>query len=249
MTPQNKIPTTVITVAIGLFAVSPGLAADLNDPAEQPSIQLPSPSTSVSIEYDPEFNAISSSTKTSYKHANGLLDNYIKASVSHTFSDGLIWGGSFYYYDQVNHGTTAESNKDTYQRYVETTLGYRFSVWGPFSLTPYGTLGYTWGATGIVKGNTTNRDVYYYAANLAGDWKIDSHWTWNVFNLRYRNAFDYRWVTPKVATGATYNFDPYNAVYASIGYAWKSIDNKGAVGHTGLLEDKWNLAVGYRRSF
>ncbi|MDH6235031.1 hypothetical protein M2281_005653 [Mesorhizobium soli] len=36
--------------------------------------------------------------------------------------------------------------------------------------------------------------------------------TWNIFDLRYRDGFDAVWV--EVATGLTYDFDSYNAVYA-----------------------------------
>ena len=74
--------------------------------------------------------------------------------------------------------------------------------------------------------------------------KIDSHWTWNVFNARYRNAFDYTWITPKIATGVTYKIDDNNAVYLSVANAWKDKgDGKG------LVEDKYNIAVGYKYMF
>jgi len=73
---------------------------------------------------------------------------------------------------------------------------------------------------------------------------VDDHWAWNVFNIPYRNAFDVTWITPRAATGMTYKVDGNNAVYATVGYAWKD-NGDGA----GLLGDKWNVAVGYKLSF
>ena len=63
-----------------------------------------------------------------------------------------------------------------------------------------------------------------------------------MFELRYRNALDYTFITPKVATGLTYEWGPFRYVYGSIGYAWKDTGN-------GLLGDKFNVAFGYRHTF
>ena len=82
----------------------------------------------------------------------------------------------------------------------------------------------------------------YYFATAALDARIDSHWTWNIINARYRNGWGVTWYTPKVQTGITYTIDSANAVYANIGYGWK---DTGA----GLAPDKFNVAVGYKYSF
>jgi hypothetical protein len=73
---------------------------------------------------------------------------------------------------------------------------------------------------------------------LAGDWKLNKKWTWNVFNVRYRDSFSYEWATPKVSTGVTYSIDSTNSVSTSIGYGWKN-----------GVADKINWAVGYKHSF
>jgi len=88
------------------------------------------------------------------------------------------------------------------------------------------------------------QDFAYYFVQGALDWKLDSNWTWNVVSVRYRNAFNLTWITPKVSTGVTYTFDANNAVYANVGYAWKDNGNG-----QGLLADKWNIAAGYKYSF
>ena len=134
-------------------------------------------------------------------------------------------------------------------------LAYKLSPGNGLSFTVTGTLGYTAGNTGYLGGVATggggpvdagNSDdgFLYYAITGAVDWKVDPHWTWNVINARYRNAFDRTWLTPKVYTGITYNIDSADAVYANVGYSWKDTGN-GA----GLLGDKWNVAVGYKYSF
>ena len=77
---------------------------------------------------------------------------------------------------------------------------------------------------------------------LAGVLKLNSQWTRNMFELRYRDAFDYTWITPKVATGLTYEWSAGNSAYGNEGYAWK---NTGS----GLLGDKYYVAVGFRHGF
>jgi hypothetical protein len=74
------------------------------------------------------------------------------------------------------------------------------------------------------------------------DLKLNSQWTWNIFDLRYRNAFDFTWITPKVATGLTYEWNPGNSVFGNVGYAWKDTGS-------GLLGDKINVGFGFRHSF
>ncbi len=83
----------------------------------------------------------------------------------------------------------------------------------------------------------------YYVASGTVDWKLDSKWTWNAINARYRNSFSTTWITPKVSTGFTYTIDPRQSTYFSVGYAWKE-------GTSGSLKaDKINVAVGYKVGF
>jgi hypothetical protein len=130
-------------------------------------------------------------------------------------------------------------NNNTYQNYVEGSVGYIFDF-DKFKLKPSAAIGDTGGATGLGASSTAN--AYYYALYLAGDLKLNSQWTWNIFEVRYRNAFEYTWITPKVTTGLTYEWSPGNFVYSNVGYAWK---NTGG----GLIGDKVNVAVGFRHRF
>ena len=81
----------------------------------------------------------------------------------------------------------------------------------------------------------------YYLFN-ATDLKLNSQWTWNAIAARYRDAFDYTWVTPKLSTGFTYTIDGHNSTYANVGYAWKDTGS-------GLLADKVSVAMGYKYGF
>lgn len=116
---------------------------------------------------------------------------------------------------------------------------YKFKF-GDFTLAPSAAIGDTWEATGL--GSSGNANALYYAFNLAGDLKLDRQWTWNAFNLRYRDAFDYTWITPKVTTGLTYVLNAGNSVYGNVGYSWKDTGN-------GLLGNKINVTFGVKRNF
>ena len=105
---------------------------------------------------------------------------------------------------------------DSYQNYVEGSVGYRFNF-DKFTLRPSVAIGNTGGTTGLGASSTAN--AYYYALYLAGDLKLNSQWTWNMFELRYRDAFDYTWITPRGATGLTYEWSAGNFVYGNVGYA------------------------------
>jgi hypothetical protein len=208
-------------ILFGLFATA-ARAADV--------VQAPAPKAStnntISLEFSPEWKTIDSSS----------ADDYFKLGYAHTFDNNIVWGGSAQYTWRPD--TTSVDQ-------VETSLGYKFKA-DAFTITPSATLGYGFGnlpKINPVKANYGDPEAYY-AFNLAADLKLNDNWTWNVFNARYRNAFNVTWVTPKVATGVTYKINNANAIYANVGYAWKDIGN-GA----GLLGDKWNVAVGYKFSF
>jgi hypothetical protein len=88
----------------------------------------------------------------------------------------------------------------------------------------------------------------YYFLTLAGDWKIDSNWTWNVFNIRYRDSFQGNWNTPKIATGVTYNISPEDAIYVSAGLAFKN-PYSHSLQVSNDYEDVTNITLGYKHAF
>jgi len=222
---------TIAPLGICLAVATPAFAAD---PVETPT-PPPAPLWTIAIEGSPEFYAIDNGSNT----ARSLADAYFKFSVSRVLPNNFVGGVSF----QPTFKVGGKS-----QFYGEATLGYKLKLTDVFTLTPSVGIGYTWKDTGIPKGSDADAQVPYYALYLAGDWKLSKQWTWNVFNVRYRNAFNATWETPKVATGVTYNIDSYNAVYTNIGYSWKKVDTT-KVPYNDLSADKFNIAIGYKHSF
>lgn len=211
-------------IASSIFA---GALLTLAVPASAGAPAAPSPTPlgdTLSVELSPEWGATS---PYAYK------DTYIKLGFSHSLGNGFSLGASIQ--------ETAKPTSSAFQ--PETTLGYK---WKQDALT-FGVsagVGYqsdTLGGASVNKGAVVGG---YYLVSGTIDWKLDSKWTWNVINARYRNAFQYTWVTPKVATGFTYQIDPRQATYVALGYAWKDAGD-GA----GLLADKINVAVGYKLGF
>jgi hypothetical protein len=211
-----------LALAAGISALviqGAAFAADVTPPP------APSKSNTLSLEFSPEYDASSANS--------GWKDDYIKAAISHTFENNFVVGAA--YQHTWRSSSTAEQ--------IEASIGYKIKN-GPFTLTPSALLGYGFGdQPRIIPGFNSEADGYY-AFSLAGDIKLDDHWTWNAFNARYRNSFDGHWITPKISTGVTYKIDGTSSIYANVGYAWKDTGN-GA----GLLADKWNVAVGYKIAF
>jgi hypothetical protein len=246
-----------------------GLTGTVASAADLPAKSPPAPPTIdatpwlFALEFYPEFYAINQDPhdsrlgKPSKKPANGIDDYYGKANLSYTFDNNWVVTGSLQGQIKKNKDANGNFTADSYEYYAEATVGYKFN-WSHFTLTPSAGLGYTWGATGIY-GHTagvTNRDAAYYVAYLAGDWKLNASWTWNVFNLRFRDAFNYVWVTPKASTGITYNITAHDAVYITGGYAWKELDKSGQQSKPpfnplfgNLDPDKWSIGVGYKHAF
>lgn len=198
------------------------MAADVT--AVNPSVDKGS--TTIAFEVSPEIYARSTSTHT----AGDYAATQTKLKISHSFASNWFLSG----FAQLNF-----KENDTQHFFAEGAVGYRFDI-STFALKPSVAIGDTSGATGL--GKNENASALYYAVYLSGDLKLNSQWTWNVFDLRYRNAFDYTWITPKAATGLTYEWSPGRSVYWSAGYAWKDTG-------TGLKGDKINLALGLRHSF
>jgi len=229
---------TISLLAVSLLAVAtPAFAADL--PTKAPLVAAPAapaPTTTIGIEGSPEWFADPNNAK--YGQIN---DYYLKGTISTTVAPGWSVGGALQWADKTSN------NPVTNQFQVEGNVAYKYKLTSNFSVTGTVGLGYTWGNTGYTNGVAVGAgtDAFlYYFATAAADLKLDSHWTWNVINARYRNAFNEPWFTPKVQTGITYNIDANNAVYANVGYAWKDNGNG-----KGLIADKLNVAIGYKYSF
>ena len=209
--------------AFGFALTLTGASAMAADVAPAPA---PAKQNTISAEFGPEW-----------KTTDGTLaDDYVKFGYAHTFDNNVVLGTTFQY--------TWRPTNTSYDQ-LEAALGYKIKL-DAFTLTPGVILGYGFGdlpSINPAKGQGGDPEAYYAFA-IAGDLKLDDHWTWNVFNARYRNAFDVTWITPKIATGITYKFDNSNAIYTNVGYAWKDTGNG-----KGLQPDKWNVAIGYRFSF
>jgi len=225
----NKITIGALLSSVALFAVHPAMAADVVSPAPAPSA-----ANTLSLESSPEFYDLAGAG-----HAAGDLDDYyFKLGLSHSFDNNLVLGGVLQYTQRAPIAGVSSSVDQ-----AEVSLGYKLKL-DALTLTPGVLLGYGFGdEPKINPANNFNPDAYW-AVTLNADFKLNSQWTWNMFSLRYRNAFDYTWITPKVATGITYNIDKTDAVYLSVGNAWKDNGNG-----SGLVQDKYNIAVGYKYSF
>jgi hypothetical protein len=214
-------------IAGGCLALSASmaLAADFYEPppAEAAAAPAPAPTPwSVGIEFSPEWKQTPGSE-------GDWADWYFKPSISYTFASGFVWGGSF-------QDTIRPDGEDPgYQ--LETTLGYKWKVSKSFTLTPAAGVGLAFGRAKIDPSDAEN-DAWYYLVSLAGDLKLSKKWTWNVFNVRWRDAFEYKWETPKVATGITYAITSTDSIYTNVGYGWKN-----------GVADKINWAVGYKHAF
>jgi len=195
----------------------------------------------ISLEFSPEFLAATYPGTTTHQ-AGAWADTYGKVGFSHNLGNG--WGLGVSIQDTVKAGSGAYKGAGNFQ--PEVSLGYKWKQDAlTFGIT--GAVGYT--SSAVVVPNSSGA---YYALSGTVDWKLDSKWTWNVINARYRNAFAGSWFTPKLATGVTYQIDARQAVYTSFGYSWV---DKGDYWNptkddvTGLQPDKYNIAFGYKLGF
>jgi hypothetical protein len=218
-----------------LLGVAPAMAADFSEanPVVSPPAAAPSPSNTFSFEFDPEFQQAPSKLKP--KPGDGQVSDYLgKFTAAHTFSSGVVVSGFFQPQYDLHPGKS-----NLWRYYAEGDLGYKIKMSDSFTLTPSAGIGDVWGDTGVTKKNPS---AVYYAFYLAGDLKLNSNWTWNMFNIRYRDAFQYRWITPKVATGVTYNINKYSALYGTVGYSWKDTGS-------GLNASALNVGAGVKTNF
>jgi hypothetical protein len=213
--------------ALWLVAV-PAIAADVPAPA-------PRLDNTITLEFSPEFYALG---KPGAYEAGDLADVYGKISLSHAFDNDIVVGGSLQHAIRTSNPTSASSTYDQ----AELSLAYRWRLNDTFTLTPGVLLGEGFGDQPKIDPANPFASEAYYAVSLAGDMRLTSNLTWNVFNVRWRDAFAVTWRTPKVSTGMTYRVDPANAVYFNVGMSWKDAG-------TGYAADKVNLALGYKLSF
>jgi hypothetical protein len=220
------------STAFLLVGFAPAKAADLGagTPVVSPPATVSSGGNTFSAEFDWEFQE----HKGGSPAVGDVADYYGKFTGAHTFDNNVVISGFFQPQYDLHPGKT-----NLWRYYVEGDLGYKAKLNDWFTLTPSAGIGGVWGDTGITKANPS---AAYYAFYLAGDLKLNSNWTWNVFNVRYRNAFDFKWETPKVATGITYNLNKYSALYGTVGYSWK--DTTSVSG-----PDKLNVGVGAKVNF
>ncbi len=236
------VPSVLLATVASFVLVGAASAADLATVAAPvPAVPAASLENTLSLEFTPEFYATNySGFNNTTKPSGALADDVFKLAYSHTFAGVWVLGGNVAYTKRTSY----DSNRDAWQ--VEVNGGYKFKF-GDFTLTPGAGIGYGWGYSKINPANAWAEEAYYFVT-LNGDWKINSNWTWNAFSLRYRDAFNVDWNTPKVATGVTYSILPSDAVYANVGYSWKNkFSHDLELGND--YADKYSISVGYKHSF
>lgn len=133
----------------------------------------------------------------------------IRFDAAHTFTNGVILGGSL---ETTIHVGSGEVTYDP-----ETTLGYKWKVNDLFSLR---------GSAGIgerFQPASTGGNFPYYVLYIGSDIDLSAKWTWNVVTYRFRDAFDTRndFNTPEVSTRLTFKIDDGRSVFAAYYYGWK----------------------------
>ena len=223
-------------IMVGTSAYAADLPAKKAAPAPAAAAPAPTLTDTIGIEVSPEFAAKDSGSAT----AGAVVDSYAKLSYAHTFDGTWVAGASY-------QGTQRTGTDSSNVQQFEATGAYKFKF-DAITITPTLGLGYAVGTPKVIVGASHTTDsAPYYLVTLAGDYKLNASWTLNVFNVRYRNSFDGYWVTPKISTGVTYSISPSDAVYVSVGYAWKNTLGNFDLGHD--FADKSNIAIGYKHSF
>ncbi|WP_125461746.1 MULTISPECIES: hypothetical protein [Rhodomicrobium] len=125
----------------------------------------------------------------------------VELNGAHVFDNGIIVGGYMKYYD------TTSIDQQTLN--TEGVVGYTHSFFNKrFNLSGTGGVG----ERVFIEGDSD--DFPYYVFRLAGDIPLTDRTTWNMFTLRYRDAFDGKndYNTPEIGTGFTYKIDEGNTV-------------------------------------
>jgi hypothetical protein len=152
-------------------------------------------------------------------------DTKYELNGSHSFDNGLIFGGSFLYSD------TAFSSRASQN--LEGTIGYRMPLTSAFSVT---------GSVGVGEHWRENPSTAfpYYVLRIAAGVDLNERIAWDIVSYRFRDAFDPNdnYNTPQVATGFTYKLDADNSISAKIMRNWK----EGEPSSTGI-------SLGYKKKF
>ena len=207
----------LLIAAFAIAGSTQAWAADFGGDQAPPAAAPKSVTDTISFDATPEWSAAT----------GAYADTVLKLGWSHVLGQGWSWGASVSQQFRVS-GINNTS--------VETTLGYgNIKLSDAVSLPVSAGIGYVWDGQA---GPPSTLAWAYYLVSLGLNVKFDSHWTWNVVQGRYRNAFQGGWETPKVQTGVTYSFDSRTAIYGNVGYSWKN-----------GVADKVSTTVGARFGF
>jgi hypothetical protein len=210
---MTRLRCRALAASIVLLS-GPAFAAD----AAKPPATSPPVLHTIAIEVTPEWNA----------QTGRPTDDQLRIVYNHNFAPGWTWGLSSYVYQRTT---------GTHQTAIETTIGYTFAhstaVSFPVSIGIGGV------DDQVAAGEELSAHSWgFYSAYAGMNVKLGPTWTWNVFNARWRNAFQGGWATPKITTGLTHVINAQNSVYANLGYSWKNGD-----------PEKISFTVAYRYGF
>ena len=225
MTLNSKLGVSLIALSM----VSAAVAQADTAPA------APKPTLTFQLEITPEFYA---SDKVGSYSKGDLADDVAKISISKALPNGFNIGASIAA-TMREAGITGQAS--AYNQ-LEVSTSYKFKLTPELSITPSGTLGYAFGDLPKIDPLNAGGSVAYYAVAIGADYKLAPGLTWNVINIRYRDAFSVNWATPKVSTGVTYALDDTNSAYMNIGKSWKDTG-------TGYKSDKYSVAFGIKHAF
>jgi Outer membrane protein beta-barrel domain len=148
----------------------------------------------------------------------------IEVDAAHAFDSGAILGTSLEYSDAA-FGDSDKLN-------LEGTFGYRMRFNDVFSMTASAGLGEQYQSSG--------RNFPYYVLRAFADLEVNKAVTWNAIAFRFRDAFDPDddYLTPQLATGATFKINEHDSIAATIAYNWKDWE-----------PDSIGVSLGYKFGF
>lgn len=219
-----------LALALLAFAGHSAWAADAG------SIKARHPTT-LSLELSPEYYA---EGKPGSHQEGELASYYAKLGLSHQFENDFVLGAAI----QHTHRVPDESSGSSSYDQAEASLGYKIRLTDPFSLTPSAVIGYAFGEEPKIDSDDPEKQAFYYAIKLAADLEITPDLTWNIIEVRYRDAFSYTWKTPKIQTGFTFAVGERSKVNVNAGTSWKNVGDD-----EGYVPDKFIAAIEYKFSF
>jgi hypothetical protein len=196
-----RFPPTIFTVAATVLATASSAKAE-------------SSTIGVTVTSDRDADKFSDPKNMKYE-LNG----------THTFTNGLIVGGSLQYNDREFSDRTREN--------LEGTVGYRLPMSATLSLSTSFGIGEHWR-------QNPDAEFPYYVLRVGTDLQVTKTVTWNVISFRYRDAINpsEHYNTPQVATGVSFDLNDTNSISAKIMRNWRD----GTTSSTGI-------SLGWRRKF